>query len=245
MINKKLLEHLATSLGNITAEEEHLNINELRGLFHVIMITPIVDNSSANWIAAFFYGERPAIDEQQVNELNAYTRPVYEAYQEVFKANKLRFPFDLTQLNEELAAAAYDWCRGFFVGLLVTEELWYGAEDEPQLTDNAELAAIRNAAKLFVGLINKDFSAFDADKIEELHAILREQDQEPSEELMAATLFPSVPAAVKTLQQFGIRLMQAAAQEAKKPTIQPPRKMGRNETCFCGSGKKYKKCCGH
>ncbi|MFZ2726881.1 MAG: UPF0149 family protein [Methylococcaceae bacterium] len=243
MINKTLLENLATSLGHITSEDEHLNLNELRGLFHAMMITPISSNP-ANWIAGFFYGEHPELTDAQIEELNNSTRPVYEAYQEIFKANKLRFPFDLTKLDEATAEAAYDWSRGFFVGLLVTEELWFGQEGEPAIVDNPELATVRAAARVFVGLINKDFSVFEAEKIEELHSILREQGQEPSEDLMAATLFPSVPAAVKTLQQFGIRLMQAAAQEAKKPAIQPPRKMGRNEPCFCGSGKKYKKCCG-
>jgi preprotein translocase subunit SecA len=36
--------------------------------------------------------------------------------------------------------------------------------------------------------------------------------------------------------------------EAKKPANIDPKyigkKMSRNEPCFCGSGKKYKKCCG-
>jgi preprotein translocase subunit SecA len=29
-----------------------------------------------------------------------------------------------------------------------------------------------------------------------------------------------------------------------KPKIDTTRKIGRNELCPCGSGKKYKKCCG-
>jgi preprotein translocase subunit SecA len=37
-------------------------------------------------------------------------------------------------------------------------------------------------------------------------------------------------------------------EEAKKPANIDPKyigkKMSRNEPCFCGSGKKYKKCCG-
>ena len=27
------------------------------------------------------------------------------------------------------------------------------------------------------------------------------------------------------------------------PNLQKPIKIGRNDKCFCGSGKKYKKCC--
>ena len=37
-------------------------------------------------------------------------------------------------------------------------------------------------------------------------------------------------------------------EEVKKPANIDPKyigkKMSRNEPCFCGSGKKYKKCCG-
>ena len=32
--------------------------------------------------------------------------------------------------------------------------------------------------------------------------------------------------------------------ESKKPTRRASRKIGRNAPCPCGSGKKYKKCCG-
>lgn len=29
-----------------------------------------------------------------------------------------------------------------------------------------------------------------------------------------------------------------------KPSLMPPNSQGRNEPCLCGSGLKYKKCCG-
>ena len=33
-------------------------------------------------------------------------------------------------------------------------------------------------------------------------------------------------------------------EQAPRPLAVPQRKVGRNEPCPCGSGKKYKKCCG-
>ncbi len=33
-------------------------------------------------------------------------------------------------------------------------------------------------------------------------------------------------------------------EERKKPQVNKEKKTGRNEPCICGSGKKYKKCCG-
>ena len=32
--------------------------------------------------------------------------------------------------------------------------------------------------------------------------------------------------------------------ERNRPDLMPPKEQGRNEPCNCGSGKKYKKCCG-
>jgi preprotein translocase subunit SecA len=43
-------------------------------------------------------------------------------------------------------------------------------------------------------------------------------------------------------QQFV--LSRGEADEKKKPVVRKQRKIGRNEPCPCGSGKKYKKCCG-
>jgi preprotein translocase subunit SecA len=36
----------------------------------------------------------------------------------------------------------------------------------------------------------------------------------------------------------------AAAEEQHQPYVRDQRKVGRNEPCPCGSGKKYKHCCG-
>ena len=42
----------------------------------------------------------------------------------------------------------------------------------------------------------------------------------------------------------GEEVMQAAIKAASAPVRREVPKVGRNEACPCGSGKKYKKCCG-
>jgi len=37
---------------------------------------------------------------------------------------------------------------------------------------------------------------------------------------------------------------EEAAEKPAQPVKRETRKVGRNEPCPCGSGKKYKKCCG-
>ena len=41
-----------------------------------------------------------------------------------------------------------------------------------------------------------------------------------------------------------IEILASTLKEKRNRTIRSKRKIGRNEPCYCGSGKKYKKCCG-
>jgi uncharacterized protein YecA (UPF0149 family) len=53
------------------------------------------------------------------------------------------------------------------------------------------------------------------------------------------------PKLLLEIQQIGARigmLLAAASSETQK--IRSPQKIGRNSSCPCGSGNKYKRCCG-
>ncbi|MDO9107215.1 MAG: UPF0149 family protein [Methylovulum sp.] len=240
MIDKNLLKNLDQCLNGIVSSDEHFGIDEMRGLFYAHMITPD-KTDPLPWLSALFYGARPKLDEAQVSALNSTFGAVYEAYNAMFIANELAFPFDLEQIDADMAQSAYIWCQGFFIGLSINGLLWFGKKGEKLKNSDKELAAVRNSAKLITGLATKDFSDFDKAKITELKAFLIEQGQQPTNDLIAATLFPNAPVAVKTLQSYGTKLMLAAVQ---KTASQPDQKIGRNDPCHCGSGKKYKKCCG-
>lgn len=240
MIDKKLLKNLEQCLSDIVSVDEHFGIDEMRGLFYAQMITPDKGNP-LDWVAALFYGERPKLSEEQVNGLNRTAEAVYEAYKSLFAGNKLKFPFNFDQLDPELAESVYAWSQGFFIGLSINELFWFGKKGEKY--NDKEIEAVRNSAKLFTGLVTKDFSDFDKVKIAELKAFIIDQGQEPTDDIIAATLFPNIPTAVRTLQVYGTKVMRTPA-PAPKMAGQPNRKIGRNDPCHCGSGKKYKKCCG-
>lgn len=240
MIDRKLLDALHTYLTDVVAEEKHFSIEEIRGLFYAQMITPGKINALP-WVSALFYGAQPNLTQQQITTLNTHITAVQTAYHDLLVANQLVFPFDFEQLDEDLAELAYSWCLGFYTGLAINDIFWFGKKGEQLKGHEKEREAVRNSAHLFYGLATKDFSGFDKQKIKEVKAILMEQGQEPSNDLIAIALFPNVPIAVKSLQTYGILTMHAA--QVTKP-VTTEKKLGRNEPCFCGSGKKYKKCCG-
>ena len=46
------------------------------------------------------------------------------------------------------------------------------------------------------------------------------------------------------LKSFEEELKKFYKEQKESTTIRKPKKIGRNDPCPCGSGKKYKKCCG-
>ena len=52
------------------------------------------------------------------------------------------------------------------------------------------------------------------------------------------------PVQQKNVPKMNINNTQKPQKQPEKPKIEPASKIGRNDPCICGSGKKFKKCCG-
>lgn len=247
MIDINLLKNLDHCLSDIVSDGDYFSIDQVRGLFYARMITPEntllgIKSDPSVWLSELFYGEKPALTEVQVNALNVAAGAVYDAYKGLFAANKLNFPYSFDRLDADIAESAYAWCEGFFAGLSINELFWLGKSGGALKNSDKELESVKNSTTLFIALVTKDFSEFDEAKLAQLKVFVSDQGQDPTNEVIAATLFPNVPTAVATLQLYGVKQMHAVV--AQKTGNQPMRKIGRNEPCYCGSGKKYKKCCG-
>ena len=58
-----------------------------------------------------------------------------------------------------------------------------------------------------------------------------------------ATLKRSIPSAVRKLHAYWMGKGAIAA--SSEPFVRSEQRVGRNDPCICGSGKKFKKCCLH
>lgn len=129
-----------------------------------------------------------------------------------------------------------EWCEGFLTGHDWLSEVWAGfgfdidevAEEEPESELQQELWAILS---VITTLADVDLALEGAEEPEELRASLP---------VLVEKVFPN---AVEQYALIGRQLGEMAANEVEEPYIAPP-KIGRNDPCPCGSGKKYKKCCG-
>lgn len=132
---------------------------------------------------------------------------------------------------DNLAADAplSQWARGFAAGYGYIEETWN--EHLPAQLDK-ELGAILMALSFFAspGLADK---------------FVAESKGRTSLERLAETIVTLFPDAMLGYAQMGRAIYQALLESgvpAHDPAERP--KVGRNDPCPCGSGKKFKKCCG-
>ena len=127
--------------------------------------------------------------------------------------------------NFEDAAPIAQWSRGFLLGHEWLEELW---EDLPE-----ELDAMLMALGFFSS----------REMAEGFHAEANTGEQ--SFEAMADAIHQVVPTAVAQYAHVGRSIAEVLAEhdaDIQEPTHEA--KIGRNDPCPCGSGKKYKRCCG-
>ena len=132
--------------------------------------------------------------------------------------------------NFEDDAPIAQWSRGFLHGHQWLEELW--EETVPEELDDE------------LGSILMTLSFFSSREIAEgFHGEAAEGDQ--SFEAMADALHRVLPTAVAQYARMGRLIAEVLAEhDAEAPEPMHDAKVGRNAPCPCGSGKKYKKCCG-
>jgi len=156
--------------------------------------------------------------EESSNFLNKIVRDVYAQREK--------------QLGNDIIRQVEKW-----VALSVTDNLWMDYLDA--IDDLREGIGLRGYGQLdpLVEYKNEAYSMFErlvsGIDYEITHRIFKVQVQ-------------IAPDQIRTLQQQQTAISQSAQQQLKRQQAagnnQHPKKLGRNDPCWCGSGKKYKKC---
>jgi uncharacterized protein len=202
---------------------------ELDGYLTGIVVTPrTVPILPSTWITRLWGGEEPIFeDETKVNtalgavmiHYNAILRDIDRSLERLEADRMVDYrPLFLSADQGPAHDAVRTWVRGFWMAMELAPETWSAlVEDERTKTIIAP----------FVGF-------FEIGKIEP-HEIPDDIDERLDED---AALIPRMILILRKLA----RIRQAAG----RPALLPRRsKVGRNDPCPCGSGKKYKRCCGH
>lgn len=145
-----------------------------------------------------------------------------EDFQPVIRENKRTDP-----LSKEVSV----WCCGFLRGVSLRPTQWKGADEqlhkflspilmsslviERQHHQFAEAMQKIESKDAFPNIRNNMFSNYISESVRGIHAIWRKEDMQDG--------MPGIP--------------------PTRPKHKSLTKVGRNQPCPCGSGKKYKKCC--
>ncbi len=131
--------------------------------------------------------------------------------------------------NESLIA----YCSGYLKGYVWLKDVWEHATKETESADLKSDMMIKMLVFALMTFSNK--GAVQQNKQEGQASMTSDQAWK-----LLPTLLTSVGINGQAMSEIE-RL--TTEQDAKLEAVQPVPKIGRNDSCYCGSGKKYKKCC--
>ena len=222
---KAFLEHPSRPAGT-------LRYHELQGFLFAVLSAPEVV-LPGEWIPAIFddadagyqnLGEAKRVLGELMTLHNAVNAAITE--DEVSLPDDCSFREDiLSNLDDDAPIA--QWSRGFMTGYEWLEETW-----EPYL--KGELSEEFGTMLLVL-------SFFSSRSLAEAY---RAEMGVGSLEEMATLMREMFPAALYDHATLGRAIHQAVMEQEPPEPAQATPKTGRNEPCPCGSGRKFKKCCG-
>lgn len=192
------------------------DVSELDGFFAAIACSPRMLMPS-NWMPAIWGGEDQSPEWDSKEEYERFASALFAYYNMViggFSDDDYEPLYLEGFQDDELVLVVDAWCEGFMRGLC----LWADSVPEADLPLLEECIA---PIQLFTGAVDL-----------ETRNALPDSDIE----ILQESIYPAV-----------LRLYRYFFKPVKRPNttfIHASPKTGRNQPCPCGSGKKYKKCCG-
>ncbi len=190
----------------------------------------------SDWLPIIFGDEKAAYaNPDQAKEILGQIMALYNTINAAVLDPPTLLPADCPLRDDVLAnfddeAPIAQWSRGFLRGHRWLEDLW--KESVPE-----ELAEE-------LGSILMTLSFFSSREMAEGFHAEATTGKQPFEAMVDA-IHRVLPAAVAQYPQMGRSISTVPAEhEWDEPELTHHAKIARNEPCPCGSGKKYKQCCG-
>ena len=246
---EKILESFYEYLAANDALTEIESPTELKGYLFGIAITPDLIKPS-EWLNGIFDTDTFAFDsEKQFHEIYSTIMGLYNSYLYSFNENKLKFPYKFTKKeaeeNDSLFLELNKWLYGFYISLFLRQDIWGVSSVIQEENKSQEKNKSISIAFFLLSLIIKHYIKSIDEEISSEFADDEDLDDKELRELIsnANNIVDSFIIYAKNMENLRRhKLMEEHPalyeQENKK------NKIGRNDPCPCGSGKKYKKCCG-
>jgi uncharacterized protein len=218
------LEELDAFLDSDIATEDGFGLDELHG-FLTAMACSLNVVMPSQWFPVIWQDqEGPAFESQeQASRVMILITRLYNGINNGLMAQEFTPLYTQNQLpNGQSQVVPDGWCWGFKKGMVLDPEGW--TSNLSQLED--ALAPIILLSRV-------------VDDIEELNSEMLTAIEDPEN---VARIAEMIPQQIQTIHDHMQR--QRMEKYAATPIQRKGEKVGRNDPCPCGSGKKYKKCCG-
>ncbi len=225
---------LRAFLGHPARPAGTLGYHELQGFLFTVVSAPDLIQPS-EWLPIIFAEEDAGYSNlDEANEILGQIMVLSNTINASVLDPPALLPADCPLRDDVLANFSDDapiaqWSRGFLCGHQWLEALW---EDLPE-----EMAEELDATLMALAFFSS------RQMVEDFHA--EDTTDEQSFEAMADAIYRVVPMAVAKYAHMGRSIADVLAErdaDAQEPAHSI--KVGRNAPCPCGSGKKYKMCCG-
>jgi uncharacterized protein len=210
------LRRLDDALADISVEQEAMMLSELDGFLTGILVCP-EPITVGEWLPMVWGGgERAPYDDPA--DVRWFADMVVARYNEIARDVGRQKPQPLFDVDERNGEALWDlWVEGFGTAMALRPDSWSLIADG----DDAEAADALAGMTTLVEIVSEDTALTSV----EINEICDD----------AATRISGL-----TVRLHRWRMMSvAAAADPPKPA-----KIGRNDPCMCGSGRKSKRCCG-
>ncbi len=226
-MNKKLAKFLASD----KRPEGTMILPELYGFLFAVAASP-EPAKPEEWMSVVFNAEDPNYksDEKRA-EIEIALMTAFDEVNEQVQQDEPQLPEWCEILDPPLenfgdeSPLAY-WADGFFDGYDWLSDVW------DQRIDEALEEPLFSALMVLLYFSHRDEAREFCDKV---------ANGQLSKQRLAETSVDNLPEAMATYARIGRTLAQVFANA--KPFVREQVKLGRNDPCSCGSGKKYKKCC--
>ena len=213
-----LLERVDEDADTAGRDEGVLDITELDGLFTAIVSGPVPVMPS-QWLPAVWGDFEPVWgDEKAFQEILSLMMRHMNAIAHILMETPE--DFEPLYLERKVEGRTYtivdEWCEGYWRGVQLAQDAW----DE----GGKEMATLLTPILAFTGVT--DWKAHEY-ALEDLETIQR-----------------AITPNVRAIHAYWLA-RRADYEPVARPVRRSEPRVGRNDPCPCGSGKKYRKCCLH
>jgi len=214
-----LLERIDDDTDTTDKDEGVLDVSELDGLFAAIISGPVLIQPS-QWLPAIWGDFEPVWESEQEFQ-DVFSLMVRHMNSIASMLMERPEDFEPLFLEREVKGKCYtlvdDWCSGYVRGVALAENQWEkGGQDM-----NVMLLPITTFASEDGWQLLEKFNDSEIEKIQK-----------------------KIPSVAREIHKYWLTQRRGEKSSAAPIRRESPR-VGRNDPCPCGSGKKYKKCCLH